>query len=264
MLGERLDESGERLGLELAVFVEVDDDEVFGSGFARGFGLHFEVAAQDAESGAGATLRLEFHCLGCGLAGLGSSVEQEKRAAAVKQRVGLPCRIVLDRKRVIGSGQRAFGVFGFESCLGEVAPDFLGRRAWVIGRCDEREALGREFEIAGVVGLDAAPLECLDRDVGGEIVFDRKLDFGSELRRVLCSEISQREENAGVFVVGIGAQGACGFEVFDRLAGLVAFDEPPTDPIAGFGAQVGTEVGDIFQKPLIAVHHFRDVVFLAA
>ena len=67
-----------------------------------------------------------------------------------------------------------------------------------------------------------------------------------------------------MFGVGIGAQGACGFEVFDRLAGLVAFDEPPTDPVAGLGAQVGAEVGDIFQKPLIAVHHFRDVVFLAA
>ena len=181
LLGERLDEPGDCLGLELPVFVEVDDDEVFGCGFARGFGLHFEVAAQDAESGAGAALRLEFHRIVGGFAGLGRSVEQEKCAAAVEQRVGLPCRVVFDCKSVVGSGQRAFGVFAFEPSLGEVAPDFLGRRAWIIGRCDEREALGCEFEVARVVGLDAAPLECLGRDVGGKIIFDRDLDFGGEL-----------------------------------------------------------------------------------
>ena len=209
-------------------------------------------------------MRLEFHRIVGGFAGLGRSVEQEKCAAAVEQRVGLPCRVVFDCKSVVGSGQRAFGVFAFEPSLGEVAPDFLGRRAWIIGRCDEREALGCEFEVARVVGLDAAPLECLGRNVGGEIIFDRELDFGGELWCVLRSEVTQREEDASVFGVGIGAQGACGFEVFDRLAGLVAFDEPPTDPVAGLGAQVGAEVGDIFQKPLIAVHHFRDVVFLAA
>ena len=251
-------------GLEVGVLVEVNDVEVIGGGLAEVVFLEVEVTGNDAEVGGGAALRTESEGFVGGVAGLDVALEAEEGTGAIEEGVGFPGGVVLDVEEVRDGGEGLGEFGGFDESLGEVAPDFLLGGAGFVGVGDDFEETGGGLVVAGVVGLHTGPLHGLLGDVLDVFPPDGEVDLRGEALRVLGGKVGEGEEQAGVFRVGFGAEGAGGVEERGGFLGLVGFHHAPADPVVRLGLEIVGEVIDLFQQALVADEHVLDVAFLAA